>query len=508
MSYSTMNTSQKRVYTSVLTLSAGAARKLFLDHPWYSDLDLPAAYDFTPLLRAVSTHMGNKHFSSFCASDPKSVGSAMNYTHEHSRGGGKSRSYCFLNPVLYVSLVHELTRPDNWDALRTVVRHLSDDSRIFSGSLPTVPEPEHSLRATNVRRWFHLVEQRSISATMRYPYLATTDIENFYPSIQPSILRSLADRREFPHFDNGILRGFYDMIEQHVALMGCGQDSGLPVGCPLMELISELLLAYIDQSLVTYIDDLARAHKNILDVQIIRYRDDYRIHCDSFGVAALIIERLKEELDKVGLKLSDEKTRFHEDPVTGAVKPDKIASLMLPTQGTLLAKLQCLHAHSLLHPNSGSVVKGLTMALTHIDDSGYYGNAEPIAAVICDIMAKNPRSYPVGCALLSRILTPEQFGSVGSSLRGKVRLTEHSSLFDVWFQRLAISKEFTLIESDSMLVQLEFGKIDSLWDTSWLAPPLADIVRNTRIVQCATSTNGCAIPAKEVCLFPPKHRRN
>jgi len=124
-----------------------------------------------------------------------------------------------------------------------------------------------------------------------------------------------------------------------------------------------------------------------------------------------IAKLLTETLFELNLKLNSQKTFISDNIVKDVIKPDK-SYWNEAKQGekTLQKHLFLIHSLAEKHPNSGSLASALTKFL---EDRVYplklfkEENSKVIVSILVDIAFKNPRTYPVVTAILSKVLSLE-----------------------------------------------------------------------------------------------------
>jgi hypothetical protein len=136
-----------------------------------------------------------------------------------------------------------------------------------------------------------------------------TDISNCYSSIYThSIVWALHTKEVAKNNKKGNLVG--NVIDWHLQDMSFGQTNGIPQGSVLMDFIAEIILCCVDYELSNKLVEI-----NVVDYQIIRYRDDYRIFTNNPQSADLIVKNLTDILSSFNLQLNPQKT-FSSDSVT------------------------------------------------------------------------------------------------------------------------------------------------------------------------------------------------
>ncbi len=492
--------------TCVTSMSAVDARRYFLKSSSYSDLELPPYFNFAPVLAEVSQILGTGTLDQHVMSG-KNVAemSVVNHTLCHNRDGAYAvRPYQFTNPALYVSLVHEITRPQAWKRIVKRFRSFATDPRISVAGIPVEQTDGLPDRCGMVRSWYEGMEQRSIIYSLCYRHVLTTDIADCHGSIRPwTIIPALYENvPSRPKLGDPLLLG--NVIANHLKMIAGPRGKGIPIGSMLMNFISELVLGHVDQQLMARIK---RAEDNMpWDFRIIRFRDDYRIFVDDPAVGERLLALLSEILATVGMKLSSDKTRILDDVISGSIKADKLYWLDRPCSQNLKIALLQIRELGIAHPNSGSLVTALSKCLQTIHSTQYEGSSLPLIAIVADIMKRSPRTYPLGCALISHLLgsdaSPEQVASAVQGVRHKCKQIPNTGLLDVWLQRVVRPRNLSL-RADERLCRIFNGEDIGLWNLGWLKSSLRQAIENVQIVdteKLAALTPG--IQPWEVCMFP------
>ncbi|MFC2494205.1 MAG: RNA-directed DNA polymerase, partial [Prevotella sp.] len=94
-----------------------------------------------------------------------------------------------------------------------------------------------------------------------------------------------------------------NLIDDYIRYMQYGQTNGIPQGSVLSDFIAEMVLAYADKKL----GDRLSA-EDINNYRILRYRDDYRIFCNSKEESERIAFCLQEVLAELNFQLNAKKT--------------------------------------------------------------------------------------------------------------------------------------------------------------------------------------------------------
>ncbi|MBU1044546.1 MAG: RNA-directed DNA polymerase [Candidatus Omnitrophica bacterium] len=493
------------------------ARRYFLKEESYFNFDLPPYFNFQNLITKLSKKMDNKLLSDFygtCKSaNTKKIKATypsefedVNYKLLNNKDGRFAwRPFQLIHPAIYVSLVHRITEEQNWKFIIKRFKDFSKNPRISCFSIPLESNSKTSDKARAVMNWWHSIEQRSIGLALEYEYILHTDISDCYGSLYthtiPWALHSKKTAKE--ERDNKQLIG--NVIDKHLQDMSFGQTNGIPQGSALMDFIAEMVLGYADLELSKRVKRF-----KLDDFQILRYRDDYRILANNPQDAEFIVKHITEIMIDLGMQLSAKKTLLSSDVVQDSIKPDKLFWLSNKKEtGNLQKDLLLIHNLSKKHPNSGSLTRALHEFFYRVENiKKTKRNSSVLISIIIDIAYKNPRTYPVSAAILSKLVTligseKEQSRILALILR-RFEKIPNTGYLQIWLQRVLLKTKKNCRFNECLCKKVINPSV-SIWNSDWLKTSLKNIISFTpivdkKIIQKINKT----IDAKEVELFELK----
>lgn len=313
---------------SILELPHDEARSFFLKHESYCNIDLPKYFSFSELLSKISQEFTGKDLlNDFCQSKG-AMGKLddVNYLIYANKDGKLSwRPLQIIHPLVYVALVHEITKKDNWKKLQCRFKKFQCNEKIKCLSIPIQSENRQSDKAQQISNWWEQVEQQSISLALEYDYIFDTDVADCYGSVYTHAIAWAAESKKIAKIkrnDHALLGNFIDRNIQNAQNK---QTNGIPQGSVLMDFIAEMVLGYIDRILGVFLKK-----KKIKNYKILRYRDDYRIFVCNPNDGEQILRYLSEIMMPFGFKLNASKTKGSQDVITQSIKKDKLAWLTIP----------------------------------------------------------------------------------------------------------------------------------------------------------------------------------
>jgi RNA-directed DNA polymerase len=486
---------------SVLEMTPKQARAFFLKPESYCSVDLPAYFQFGTLLAAVAKVLKSKPLSDISKKPRQHEG--VNYSLLSNKDGRHAwRPFQLIHPALYVSLVDQMTAPDNWKFIRNRFKKCDALKQFVCLSIPVHSLSKRKDKAVQILHWWQGIEQQSIGLAMEYEYVFHADITDCYSSIYThSIVWALhgkpagKDRR-----DDKRLIG--NVIDWHIQDMRHGQTNGIPQGAALMDFIAEMVLGYADLQLHEKLEGAC-----ITDYRILRFRDDYRLFVNNPQTGEAVLKALTETLIDLGLKLNTSKTTGSLSVISSSLKPDKMA-WMRGRQGdeNLQKHLLVIHAHGLDYPNAGSLVIALTHFHKRMSRVKRVQNPHVLISIAVDIAYTSPRTFPVCAAIVSKLL---QFidekgdrAAVLEAIHKKLSKLPNTGLMEVWLQRIGHFYDFHP-EYVENLCKIASSKKASLWNNDWITARSLKSALNAAKVFDAVKFKAMkpVVPPKEIEMF-------
>lgn len=492
---------------NILSLNYEEAKSFLLKHESYINIDLPPYFKFDSLLHEISNNILNKkNFINIKKCNLDNLEN-VNYKLFHNKNGKYDwRQFELIHPFLYVSLVHEITKYNNWKLIKKRFGEIKAKSIVECMSLPIVSETAKSDKAEQILNWWEQIEQKSLILSLDYNYVYHTDITDCYGSIYTHSIPWALHNREFAKNNKKDKKLIGNMIDFHVQNMSNGQTNGIPQGSVLMDFIAEIVLSYADLCLSMKIK-----HINEKDFYILRYRDDYRIFVNSPQIADEIIKALSEVLITLGLKLHAGKTTFSNNVIQSSVKQDKLDWLIINKNlKTIQKQLLVVHQFALKHPNSGTIVKELQSISKKIrkrkEKIKKTENIEVLVSIVVDIALLNPRTYSIAMTILSilfGLIENDLFESIVTKIINKFNSIPNTGHMQIWLQRAIVKLSITQKDFHEPLCKLVNNESISLWNNEWLHAKNIKILenRNNIIEQGIFDTLDAEIQDDEVLLF-------
>ena len=486
----------------IVDLSNDEAKAFLLKHESYSPFELPPYFRFESLLKEVAQKLKRSFsFKKHCNNASKLE--KVNYIILNNKDGRYSwRPYELIHPVLYVSLVNEMTREDSWLAIVTRFQKFASNPKISCLSVPVQSLTPETDKAEQIKQWWEKVEQKSIELSLDFEFVVHTDLVDCYAALYTHSIAWALHTKEIAkanRYDMGLIG---NVIDLHIRAMRHGQTNGIPQGSVLMDFIAEMVIGYADSELSTRIHD-----QNIDEYQILRYKDDYRIFVNNPQDGEKILKCLTEVMIDLGLKLKPEKTRASSDVIRSSIKEDKLDWLFRKTGDRILHKqLLIIHDQNTRHPNSGSISRGLQDFDEWLENVRKIDFPLPLISIVVDIAIRSPRTYPVSAAILSKLIdfldNEDDKRDVIEKIRRKFSALPNTGHMEIWLQRFSIKFDRN-IDYNEPLCNLVRQEPASIWNNDWIDLSTLDNITDPRkiIDKDELERVGPVIPNKEVRLF-------
>jgi hypothetical protein len=284
--------------------------------------------------------------------------------------------------------------------------------------------------------------------------------------------------------------------------MAYGQTNGIPQGSVLMDFIAEMVLGFADLELS---DKIQQA--NIQDYEIIRYRDDYRVFSNNPQTAEHIIKLLTEILIELGMRLNAQKTIVSNNVIKNSLKSDKLywISSKKGAKG-IQEHLLIIHKLSEEHPNSGSLSKALGKFYNRIKGiTETKQNISVLVSILVDIMYKNPRTYPIASAILSKLLSlipnNEKKNEILNLIYQRFEKIPNTGHIKIWLQRLTIKLDRQKQYSEKLCEKVNNPGLQ-IWNSDWVENNLKTIIESTPIIdENVIADIDVVIASEEIELF-------
>jgi RNA-directed DNA polymerase len=475
---------------TVLDLNSEEAQAFFLKEESYCTFELPEYFSFELLLHNLTRELAGKILKeSTTEIKPKDV-EGVNYTLLNNKDGKFAwRPFQIIHPALYVFLVQEITKDENWQLIKSRFIEFYANDKIECHSVPVAEENEKTDKQNQIYEWWQEVEQRSLALSLEYNHLLHLDITDCYGSLYTHsivwALHSIEEAKKLENRNNLDLIGV--IIDKHIQDMSFGQTNGIPQGSFLMDFIAEIVLGFGDLRLTEELNRL-----DITDYKIIRYRDDYRIFTNNPQLSSEIAKVLSEVLSKLNFKINSAKTLSTDDVVLGSLKPDKVHWIYNKRKTDNIQQwLIQLYVLGKDFPNSGSLYKETKHFLDWLqnkensEEGLSIDNPEVLTSILVNLAYNNPRLFALVTASLSflipKVESVEKQKEVLIKIKDRFSLLPNTNYLNIWLQRITLKVDSTIAYSGKLCEKVHDNSVP-IWNSDWLNPKIKKLVEETEII--------------------------
>lgn len=487
---------------SIIDLPHDEARVYFLKSESYLRLELPTYFRFDELLNDVAREV-ERNFS------PKNHRSKVrkcdnvNYTILNNLDGKYAwRPYEIIHPVLYASLVNQMTKKKSWRIIVRRFEQFAQDSQIRCLSLPVQSLSTMTDSAEQVRQWWEEVEQESVELSLDFEYVFHTDIEDCYASIYTHSIAWALHTRKKAKKHKGRMSFIGNVIDTHIQDMRSGQTNGIPQGSVLTDFIAEMVLGYADLRLSKRISKLG-----IGQYQILRFRDDYRVFVNSPRDGERILKCLSEIMVELGMKLKREKTVASSDVIRSSYKEDKLDWLFRKKgDRSLQRELLIIHDQNMKHPDGRGISRALEEFDRRLECAEKIDFPVPLISIVTDIALRSPWTYHLSAAILSKLIgfleSDREKKAIFKKIVNRFSALPNTGHMDIWLQRLG-NDVAPDIQFEEKLCWLVRQKSVPIWNNDWIeSPTLRNIVDPRKIIDLKDLEQvPTVIPNREIRFF-------
>lgn len=458
----------------IIDLDKIQIKQFFLTQKAYSTINLPTYFKFENLLTTLDNVLQSKTINDIKNQNPSDFENINYKIYTNKNGKFDWRKLELLNPAIYVLLVNLVAK--NWEGIKYRLQELKCE-RISACGLPVVGiENDEIINLTNFQifNWWDTIEQESLRLSLKFRYFSQTDISDCYGSLYTHTIPWALDGKEQAKKNNREkIKTFADNIDYLIRQMTNNQTNGIPQGSVLMDLIAEIVLAYCDKELE------CRICFDIVDYQILRYRDDYRIFTNSLEDSEKILKHLNDILKESGFRLNEAKTQILDEIILNSVKKDKIYALSTHRFNASKLYKKALSVYDFSHkfPNSGSLINILNKFAKRCEKKENLSSNEvlTIISIIFAISENSPRYYAEIIRIISiliKFLDKNQKYELLRDIYAKLQKRPFTEFAEIWLQRLDRELE---IDYESKICKCIKNGSNKLWENSWLKPEILEI---------------------------------
>ena len=212
---------------------------------------------------------------------------------------------------------------------------------------------------------------------------------------------------------------------------------------------------------------------------------------------------------ELGIQLKPEKTRASSEVIRSSIKEDKLDWLFRRNHYTNFQKqLLVIHDQSRKHPNSGSVHNALTDFYKRLERRDTCDSPLPLISIVVDIARRDPRTYPISTAIMSKLVSCLDSNSkrkkVIEKIKRKFENFPNTGHIEIWLQRISLQFDREICYEEP-LCRIVNGEEVTIWNNNWISSKnLRSIIDPEEMVdreKLELSREKPVIPLKEVQMF-------
>jgi hypothetical protein len=212
------------------------------------------------------------------------------------------RVFGIIHPYRYHDIVWELM--NDWDKLLSIL--FNPDNEIYSYSFPIALAINNQGKLRSGRmiyEFLEMAEKDLVAEAFKYKLLTKIDITNFYNSVYTHTIAWAWCGDRYKALSDTNLNFTGSKIDKLIQYSNDKRTNGIPVGPVLSDLIVEIILSERDTFITQKIKEKG------VDFLATRFKDDYRILCNSQEDSDKIIRIVIEALNEFNLQVNEAKTK-------------------------------------------------------------------------------------------------------------------------------------------------------------------------------------------------------
>ncbi len=212
------------------------------------------------------------------------------------------RVFGIIHPHRYHDIVWELM--NDWDKLLSIL--FNPDNEIYSYSFPialTINKQGKLRSGRMIYEFLEMAEKDLVAEAYKYKLLTKIDITNFYNSVYTHTIAWAWCGDRYEALADTSFRFTGSKIDKLIQYSNDKRTNGIPVGPVLSDLIVEIILSERDTFITQKIKEKG------IDFLATRFKDDYRILCNSQEDSDKIIRIVIDALNEYNLQVNEAKTK-------------------------------------------------------------------------------------------------------------------------------------------------------------------------------------------------------
>lgn len=220
-------------------------------------------------------------------------------------------------------------------------------------------------------------------------------------------------------------------------------------------------------------------------ISYLRFRDDYRVFCNSKEDIEHIAFFLQEILAELNFQLNVKKTFLTEEVINESIKSDKKAYIsggpiyratqkrIYSTMSNLQQEAIFIHQFSKKYPNSGTLIRLLSsFSKRLIKKKSDSSNVHVLISIFTDVAFSSPKAYKIVLAIISKLIskvpTTDEREQIVSHIYTKFQRFPNIGEIQIWMQRIAYNLPHPPEYTEDICKIVNNEPNIELWNNDWV----------------------------------------
>jgi len=194
--------------------------------------------------------------------------------------------------------------------------------------------------------------------------------------------------------------------------------------------------------------------------------------------------------------------------VHASIKPDKLFWMVNEKEyDDLQSELYSISIFAQKYPNSGTLAKLLKNyydKISKLSKKDIKNNIKVLISIATDIAYKNPRTYSVISAILSKLidfLQKRDKDQITRKILNKFKKLPNTGIMQLWLQRITLETSSKFDYSEKLCKKVVDNSV-VVWNSDWLQPELKKVIDSYDLIDKKILEGlGAVISNEEVSLF-------
>lgn len=212
------------------------------------------------------------------------------------------RVFGIIHPHRYHDIVWEVI--NDWDKLLEILFNTNNEIYSYSFPIALTKNSQGKLRTGRmIYEFLEMAEKDLVAEAFKFKLLTKVDITNFYNSVYTHTIAWAWSGDRYKALSDSNYSYTGSKVDKLIQYSNDKRTNGIPVGPVLSDLIVEIILSERDTVITKKIKEQG------IDFLATRFKDDYRILCNSQDDSDQIIRIIIDALNEYNLQVNESKTK-------------------------------------------------------------------------------------------------------------------------------------------------------------------------------------------------------